>query len=98
MAVPRLSALAPGASSATDSKEREAEPFPPGADTGTRRMTSEDSVVPVVLEPTSTLGRWTMRTSSAPDARAAFRRRVVSERMAMSLMPLGRYPSLSNCT
>ena len=96
--MPYRSLLAPGATSATDSKVRAAEPFAPGADSGTRFSMSALMVVLVLLEPTSTVGRTVRTTSSAAPveaAMAALTRKVVSDRTAMPPCWLGKNPSLS---
>ena len=98
MPAPYRSLFAPGATSATDSKVREAAPLPPGADSGTRLSISLSMVVLVLLEPTSTTGRWVTTTSSAAPtagASAAFTRSVMSERRLMPPRVLGKNPSLS---
>src|SRR6185503_364891 len=54
--VPYVSLRAPGAASATDSKDRLAAPLPPGRDIGILRVNSDEMLVLVVLDPTSTVG------------------------------------------
>jgi hypothetical protein len=88
-----LSALAPGATVATDSKEREAEPLPPGAETGTRLRISAFKLVALVLEPTSTVGRTLTTTSVASPwatANDGLSRNVTSARRAMPSCSLGK--------
>ena len=58
-----------------------AEPFEPGADTGTRDVNSESMFIPVVLEPTSTVG-----------ARATFAARDATQRKGMGDVANGRAP------
>ena len=62
-------------------------------------MNSDDRLVPVLLEPTSTVGAsWVITTSSALAASGrmpAFTRKVTSPRMAIPSRAFGRYPSRS---
>src|SRR5262245_13414213 len=66
---PYVSAAAPGATSASDSKERVAAPLPLGELSGMWLTKSAPTLTPTVLDPTSTVGALpTTTTSSALSA------------------------------
>src|SRR5512138_3734209 len=64
--VPNMSALAPGATAATDSNDFEPAPLPVGGEIGTRLNVSLFMLSPTLVEPTSTVGACACTTTSSP--------------------------------
>jgi hypothetical protein len=97
--VPYVSERAPGAVSATDSNDRFAAPFPPGRETGTRLVKSDEMLVLAVLDPTSTVGgratTVTVSPLSASGKSSALKRMVESARSMMPGRRKGLYASFS---
>src|SRR5580704_2606747 len=100
METPYASPFAPGATSASDSNDLDAESLPPGVLSAMRLTKSWFSVTPVLLDPTSTVGALpTTTTSSAlrPSGRSsAFTRIVASMRIVTPPREYGLYPSASS--
>src|SRR5689334_2088283 len=83
--VPNRSALAPGATAATDSNDLEPAPFPVGGEIGTRLNVSFVILMPTLVDPTSTVGACACTTTSsliASGSICASKRIVASARSA----------------
>jgi hypothetical protein len=96
---PKSSPCAPGTTSATDSIDLLAPPFPVGGATGMRDVKSLVMVVAMALDPTSTVGARAVTTTSSAlrlsGKRGASTRSVASVRSAIPVLSMILYPSFS---